>query len=109
MSMRDIAVHLPTTIPSLILSLAVLIAVMEGNRYLDGMEQADIRREDALHLSLLDSKQQRQYRDYREHRVSPDAAAQWVRGEQELTELKRSIQRHEMVTQAALSGESTSE
>lgn len=91
-----------TIIPSLILCLACLGAIAAGSQYLDAAEQVDIRQTDTSNLARLDSDQQRRYLGYREHHVSPGTAARWVREEQEMTELKQSIQRHEITMQYAL-------
>ncbi len=105
---HDIPSQFTMIIPRLFLCVALLAAIVAGNRYLDAIEQLDLRETDTLYLARLDFDQQRQYRDYRDHRVSPDAAARWVREERERRELNQSILQQELVIQAAVSRERAS-
>ena len=106
---QDITSQFAVILPRLILCVALLSAIVAGNRYLDAIEQVDLRETDTLYLARLDFDQQRQYRDYRDHYVSPDAAARWVREQGELRELKQSIMEQELVIQASVSRERASQ
>ncbi len=106
---RNLVTPVASALPSLLVTIAVVAASLAVSRYLDATEQIDIRQTDTVYLTRLDSDQQRQYLDYRDHRVYPDPAARWVGEERELRELKQWIKQHDIAIQAALSRESASE
>jgi hypothetical protein len=98
-----------SAIPILLFTIALLTASFAVIRYLDATEQADIRQTDRFYLTRLDVSQQGQYRGYRHHHVYPDPAARWVLEERELKELQQWIKQHDLVINAALSREHSSE
>lgn len=106
---RNLVTPVAPALPTLLLTIAVVAASLAVSRYLDATEQIDIHQTDTVYLARLDADQQRQYQDYRDHRVYPDPAARWVVEERELIELQQWIQQHDLVIQAALSREGASE
>jgi hypothetical protein len=109
MADRNLGTPVASAMPSLLFAMALLTASLGVSRYLDAAEQLDIHETDAVYLARLDADQQRQYQDYRDHRVYPDPAARWVGNERELRELKQWIKQHDLIIQVALSRESQGE